>query len=147
MKIGRVYIIESPSTNMIYIGSTCRTINQRHREHHAKYNLFLKKQYRYTTSFQIISYADNSCRELEAIILNDDEIDLTRLKQLERKYIDEYQDRAVNKVKPNHKNTLSRCECGGYHSKSSLWLHKRTKRHISYLEKQLEQNQQQNQQQ
>jgi hypothetical protein len=60
---GKIYVIKSPQTDAVYIGSTVYTLEERFNNHLYDYNSWLNKTGCYITSFEIIKY-DDACIEL-----------------------------------------------------------------------------------
>jgi hypothetical protein len=74
---GTVYILESDSTNLKYIGSTTKGLMKRLRKHKSDYKQYLKGKEKYRTSFEIIKYGDYTIKSLQ-------EVQVENLKQLRR---------------------------------------------------------------
>ena len=55
---GKIYKIVSPSTGLVYIGSTCQTLSQRMTDHKKKYNRWLGTGKINTTSYKVIDCGD-----------------------------------------------------------------------------------------
>ena len=55
---GKIYTIRSYSTDDVYIGSTCTTLTKRLSQHKRGYKLWLKKDYTYVTSYEVLKYGD-----------------------------------------------------------------------------------------
>ncbi len=158
-KNGKIYKITSPNTEKIYIGSTCHTLEYRLRKHINNYKSYLKGEYKYTTSYEIIKSNDFEIILLENVKCNNKR----ELHLIERKYIDEID--CVNKFKPlrskkewyqdNKQRLLKKqieyqkknkaknkargskkinCECGSIHRYDNTSAHKKTKKHIRFME-------------
>jgi hypothetical protein len=141
MKIGRIYMIESPGTEKVYIGSTTRALTQRMAEHRNKKRCHERGEYGFCTSFDVLAGGDAAIRELEHLIIQT-EADLLQLKRLERQYIEEHRNRATNKIIMNVDKPVCICECGGcWTSASSRSIHRRSRRHVEFMKRQ---NQNQN---
>jgi hypothetical protein len=57
-KNGKIYSIRSHQTDNIYIGSTATTLTKRFSSHNSHYKQYLKGEYSYMTSFEILKYND-----------------------------------------------------------------------------------------
>jgi molybdopterin converting factor small subunit len=100
--LGRVYIIQSPNTDKVYIGSTIQTLEERFCQH--------KRPSNDTNSYLVIDEGETYIELLEEIKV----IDETELRFYEQQYLELYSDVAVNKmsafgrdkekVKENNKN-------------------------------------------
>jgi len=55
---GIIYAIRSYSTDDVYIGSTCSTLTKRLSEHKKDYEIWLKKDYKYVTSYEVLKHDD-----------------------------------------------------------------------------------------
>jgi hypothetical protein len=91
---GKIYMISSPSTDGVYIGSTQKTLKERLAQHRTNYKCHLNGKYQYVTSFEIIKYDDNMIVLLEDVVCNT----IDDLRKRERYYIELY--KCVNKVIP-----------------------------------------------
>lgn len=91
---GRIYKIVSHQTSDVYIGSTCRSLKERLREHRKHYKGYLNGKYHYVTSYEILKYDDHDIILLEYFkCLNKEE-----LHARERYYIESMT--CVNKIVP-----------------------------------------------
>ena len=91
---GKVYKIVSPSTDLVYIGSTIQPLHKRLCEHRTKYKQFLKGTYCNITSFEIMKYGD---AEIYLIQLCDCQSKM-ELERCERSHIESIE--CVNKTIP-----------------------------------------------
>ena len=55
---GKIYTIRSYSTDDVYVGSTCTTLTKRLSKHKSDYGYWLKKDYRYITSYEVLKHDD-----------------------------------------------------------------------------------------
>lgn len=55
---GKIYVIRSPSTEDIYIGSTCLPLHKRLYSHNASGKGYLKGTTNYRTSYEVIKFND-----------------------------------------------------------------------------------------
>jgi hypothetical protein len=91
---GKVYKIVSPSTDLVYIGSTIQPLHKRLREHRNKYTQFLKGKYCNVTSFEIMKYGDAEIYLIELCDCNSK----MELERCERSHIESIE--CVNKLIP-----------------------------------------------
>lgn len=100
-----VYKVCCPSADehdeLIYIGSTIKSLSHRMANHRYKYRLFLKNpNYRHTSTINIIfnKYGLDNCKiiELEKFELDNNDINI---RQKEQEYIDNNRHKTVNKQK------------------------------------------------
>jgi hypothetical protein len=68
---GKIYALKSNQTNDIYIGSTIDRLCNRKAKHKNKYKRFLKNEYHFVTSFNIIKYDDCYIELLQEVNIND----------------------------------------------------------------------------
>jgi hypothetical protein len=55
---GKIYAIRSYSSDDVYIGSTCSTLTKRLSGHKGAYETWLKRDFRYATSYEVLKYGD-----------------------------------------------------------------------------------------
>jgi hypothetical protein len=96
-----IYIIESPSTNKVYIGSTTQELKLRLSQHKSNYkNLLNGKGKKKCTSYEIIRYDDCTIRQLEYL----ENIKIINASEKEYDYIQHYKNDSkyicVNKQSP-----------------------------------------------
>jgi len=92
----KIYKIWSPSTDMVYIGSTTQSLAERLGNHVRNYKCFLNGKNRFVTSFKIIKYGDYKIELVENIDCNNRE-------ELNR---------SEGKVIRNTENCINRCIAG-----------------------------------
>ena len=92
--IGRIYIIKSPQTDEVYIGSTVNSLERRLSGHKTDYKKYLKGVYHYVTSYEIVQYDDCYIELLEEVNIENKQ----ELHKLEGKYIKEME--CVNQCIP-----------------------------------------------
>lgn len=160
----RVYKIWSPShPGEIYIGSTTQDLAKRIGEHRRKYKLYLNGKYRYTTSFKIMEYGDAKIELIEKVECKDKEEliacegyyirtldcvnkvipDRTK-KEYDREYRQANRERIAQREKEyreanrekiaQKKAEKVKCNCGSVINRGGLSEHRRTKKHMKYLE-------------
>jgi hypothetical protein len=52
----KIYKIIDNTSDLIYIGSTCKTLNQRLKKHEYDYKQYIDRKYHFVTSFKIIQH-------------------------------------------------------------------------------------------
>ena len=77
-KNGKIYKISSNETDKCYIGSTAQPLNKRLYNHRSNYKQYQSNKKDYTSSFEIIKYADNMIELLEAYPCNNKDELLSR---------------------------------------------------------------------
>lgn len=145
---GYVYKITSPSTDLVYVGSTTESLKRRLSRHKSDYKRYLKGKYHYVTSFEIVKHGDAEISLLEEVLVEDE--DPNRLHRAEAWWITDLG--ACNKQKPGalasaggvkayHKainkircQTKIVCVCGGRYGGTSKTHHLRTAKHQRYLD-------------
>ena len=93
----KLYKICSPSTEDIYIGSTCRKLTQRLSRHRTSHRLYKKGRCRYITSSEIIKYPDHYIELIRDVSCTNKK----ELNKIESQAIRSTE--CVNKVVPNRK--------------------------------------------
>jgi hypothetical protein len=140
-QLSKIYKLWSNQTDKIYIGCTTQPLAKRLGEHRRKYKLYQNGKYRYTTSFNILEYGDAKIELIEMLECKCKE----ELTAREGHYIRALE--CVNKVIPdrvakskyyqNNKARLTekvKCDCGSVISRNGISDHKKTKKHMKYLE-------------
>ena len=145
---GKIYKIFGNTTDMVYIGSTYKTLQQRLKQHEANYKSFKAGKYWFITSFKILennnykielveNYPCNSKQELELeegkIIkqYRTDKLNIVNRHiagQSQKEYYKDYKN-TINE-KANKKNT---CSCGGNFTYAHKSQHEKTKKHQDYI--------------
>ena len=64
---GKIYKIVDNTSNMVYIGSTCKTLEQRLKQHQSNYKAFKAGKSNFVTVFKILQ---NNNYKIELIKLN-----------------------------------------------------------------------------
>lgn len=99
---GIIYLIKSPKSNKVYVGSTMRSINQRFSEHKNMLNQYNNNNTNYTSSFAILKKGNAKLIPIKKF----NNITKEELKVKEKQVIDKYlkQGTCVNRYKlDNHK--------------------------------------------
>lgn len=94
MQVGRIYKIQDRTTNLFYIGSTFKNINDRLKQHERKYKNFLDGNLinKYT-SFEILKNDDYFIEEIAVLNVENQK----ELNKFEGQYIQLYKNDVVNK--------------------------------------------------
>ena len=146
---GKIYKLVSPSSNEIYIGSTCKPLRRRLSGHICNYKRFLIGKIRtWTSSYHLVNY------ENVDIILIEDFPCQTKLELHLREGYYIRNTMCVNKFIPGRtkqeyryehkaeqnakKNTKFVCDCGGKHTRKHRVNHERTVMHQAFISKQEE---------
>ncbi len=154
-QLGKIYKIIDLETNECYIGSTCQpTLARRLSKHVTNYKQYLKGEYGYTSSYEIIKIGNYQIILVEKYNCNNKD----ELRSRERYWIEHTV--CVNKNKPMHTkldsqltskkyklNNASKvsaqkkiynsvttiCECGGHYTAQNRGRHKRSNLHVQYI--------------
>lgn len=62
---GKIYIVRSPHTEEVYIGSTVSTLSKRMGQHREKYNKWKKGEHHYFTCFKLLDLGDEYIELIE----------------------------------------------------------------------------------
>ena len=81
--IGRIYVIKSPQTDYVYIGSTTKTLNDRLCSHKSGYKAYLNEKGHYITSFELVKFEDCFIELLEEVSCKNEK----ELHKIEGQYI------------------------------------------------------------
>jgi len=147
--LGKIYKISSPSNNIVYYGSTAQKhISTRIAGHLKDYKRYLNGKQHYISSFKVLECEDYKVELLEDYPCNNNQ----QLKARERWYIENND--CVNKNIPgrtkresdkqyreNNREEILKyqtekitCECGCEIRRSDLARHKRSNKHLAFLE-------------
>ena len=153
-ELGKIYKIVCNLTGKVYVGSTCETtVAKRLSKHFDAYKRYLKGNYRYVSSFEVIS---ENCYEI-VLIENFPCVSKDELHARERYWSNQIE--CVNKCKnqgiieqmggtkeydkvynkqyfDKNKDRLKQkvlCQCGSYYSYYKKSYHIKTKKHQYYL--------------
>jgi hypothetical protein len=141
---GKIYKLVSSHTDKIYIGSTCRPLNERLTGHKSSYNEWNKNKLKYMSSFELLKLGDVNIILLESCpCLNKYE-----LYDKERYHIEQNLNNIVNKIRPNRtsleyyqdniiniklkKRIKHICQCSGRYCYDHYCHHIKTKKHINW---------------
>ena len=129
-----IYLIESSSTDKVYIGSTIKSLNNRWSKHKNDYSRYLRKILHFKSSYDVVKFPDAKIRQLCRAEVPT-KLDMYKLEAF---YISQYPN-AVNRQKPANQHPLltqeHTCKCGTTCFLSSLNNHVRSKKHMSYESK------------
>ena len=145
---GKIYRITSLGTSDIYIGSTVKKyLSSRLAEHIYYYDKYLNGNKYYISSYEILKHGDYEIRLIESYPCENK----NDLLKKEQEYIDIYENICVNKQKAytglsiqeynkqyrkNNRQKISEkitCACGAVVRNDYLSKHKRTKKHINFI--------------
>ena len=86
MPVIKVYKLESPSTEKVYIGSTSKSLCKRLADHKYDYKRYQAGKYNYVSSFEIIKLPDAGIMLLEQF----EESEEKQKRVVEQYYLDHY---------------------------------------------------------
>ena len=144
----KIYKIVDNTSDMIYVGSTCKTLQQRLKKHESDYKRFKDGKYNFMTSFKIL---ENTNYKIELVKLfpcdNKQELELE-----EGKIIKQFRNDKINIVnrnisgqtnkescaqyRENNKDKINEkheCVCGISYSHSNKARHEKSKKHQNYI--------------
>jgi len=159
-QLGKIYKLTSPSNNLVYYGSTAQKhLSTRIASHIRDYNCYLNNKVDYVTSFEILKCEDYKYELIEEYPCNN----VYQLKTRERWYIqnnecvnkvipnrtkaeyyqdniehileqtNKYSEANKDKIKAN-KSEVILCECGCEVTRGQISTHKKTKKHLEFIE-------------
>lgn len=142
---GKIYEIICNITGERYVGSTIRELNERKSKHENNFKRWKEGKYNFTSSFTIIErgnyrivlledYPCNSRRELHT----QERYWITRLNCINqtiptRTHREYYQDKR-EEIRTRMNQQLQ-CECGTQMTRNHIARHKRSKKHLDYVNK------------
>ncbi len=154
----RLYKITSRNQpQLVYIGSTFFTVEDRLKMHENSYNRYSNGKYHYVSSFDILKHGDYEITELCEVFCNSD----MELRQEEQSMIDSIgPDKVVNKKKAyqnpeekqdndkqyskqyyqnnmekikQHRNVKHNCDCGGKYTTRNKSTHFKSPKHKKFI--------------
>lgn len=141
-ELGKVYVLMSPHSERVYIGSTHNKLNVRLSHHKSHYKQYLAGNHNYVTSFELIELGD--CR-----IYLIEEVPMDNIKCRERFYIELFGPFCVNNFKPGRtkkqyyqenieiirakKAEVHVCECGREFTHSHKARHLKSNYHLNNI--------------
>ena len=149
------YKIISANTNMVYVGSTKKTLEERLQKHDRDYKYFQEGKQRYITSFEILEFknysielietklcetkTDRDTRECWHIINTANTVNkclpgrtMTQYHQEHEEEIHRYQQQ-YQQVNREHTNQKHNCNCGGKYTTAHKATHEKTKKHQNFI--------------
>jgi hypothetical protein len=146
----KIYKIIDNTSDLIYIGSTCKTLNQRLKKHEYDYKRYIDRKYHFVTSFKIIQH-NNYRIELIKIFPCENKQQLCIAEGIEIKHSkinglnvinkniagqtdQEYRNINRNKINEYKKKKFN-CSCGGKYTQNNKAQHDNTKLHQDYINK------------
>ena len=147
---GKIYKIVDNLSNMIYIGSTYKTLNQRLKKHEYNNKSFKAGKYNFMTSFKILENNDYKielvklfpCENKNALNIEEGSV-IKKLKteglnvvnrNISGQTNEQYRQINRNKINENKKKKHN-CSCGGKFTQSNKITHTNTKKHQDYIKK------------
>lgn len=134
------YKITCLETNRCYVGSTCRPIERRLKQHEQDYKRYTENKYHYMSSFTILEKKNYNITLLDSVLCNDKKHRDT----VETLHILNEPD-TVNRVLPinNRPHNIERveekipnekfiCPCGGVYIRQHKARHMKSKKHIAF---------------
>lgn len=98
---GKLYLVSSKKTTLVYIGSTTDEIRTRLKQHKNAYNQYNNHKHHYYTVFEIVQYDDADIKLLEEFFSTSK----LELRKQEQYWIDQYP-HAINKHRAYSENEL-----------------------------------------
>ena len=140
----KIYKITDNTTDMIYIGSTCKTLDRRLKQHEAQFKAFKAGKYHFITSFKILDNNDYKielvenypCATKQDLNIREGNI----IKQLRNEKLNivnkfvagqtraQYRQENINII-----NEKQKCSCGGKFTYNGKSQHEKTKKHQNYI--------------
>jgi len=149
---GKIYIIRSPQTDNVYIGSTCGPLSKRLHKHKNHYKRYLEGKHNYVSSYEIVQYDDAyielvedfKCERKEQLLKREGEITRATPNTINRciagrtrEQILQYQSEYYQQ---NREMILQQCAqpytcyCGTILTYNHKARHERSKKHIDFDE-------------
>ena len=150
---GKIYKIVDNVSDMVYVGSTCKTLQHRLKQHEAAYKSFKAGKFpNNVTVFKILENADYKIELIENYpCTNKQELNIREGKiikqfkndkinivnkniagQTPKEYDDQYY-QSNKQIINNKKNAKHNCFCGGKFTNTGKSHHEKTKKHCQYI--------------
>jgi hypothetical protein len=146
----KIYKIIDNTSDLIYIGSTCKTLNQRLKKHEYDYKRYIDRKYHFVTSFKIIQHNNYRIEWIKLYPCNNKQ-ELYIAEGIEIKQAKTNGLNVVNKCiagqthqeyRLNNRNKINKykkqkhnCVCGGKFTNTHKAEHENTKLHQDYIKK------------
>ena len=144
---GFIYkIVDDDNKDFFYIGSTCKTLQERFKQHKYDYNKYLNYKRPFQTSFLLMQ------KNYQSILLIETLNFFNKIELLERERFHIINNNCVNKNVPNNflifqnkklyskkydytnnRNQIFICLCGGSYNVKNKDRHFNTKKHINFF--------------
>ena len=145
---GKIYKITDCASNMVYVGSTYKTLDQRLRAHEINFKAYKANKQKFVTSFKILENADYNielieyypCNTKQELNIREGQI-IQKLKNDKLNIVNKFvagQTRAQyyqnnkNEINENAKQKLN-CSCGSIYRKAEKSRHEKTKKHCQFI--------------
>ena len=152
---GKIYKIIDNTSNMIYIGSTCKTLNQRLKQHEYNFRCFKLSKTNFVTVFKILENNNykieliklypcenkHSLNIEEGLIIKESKtnglnvINRNIAGLTQKQSHEQFRQRNRNKINENQ-NQKFNCVCGGKYTKCNKIPHEKTKKHKQFIKNQ-----------
>ncbi|MFY8161327.1 MAG: GIY-YIG nuclease family protein [Candidatus Kapaibacteriota bacterium] len=145
---GKIYKIVDNKSDMIYIGSTCKTLEQRLKSHISNYKKYKSGKYNYVTVFKTLENNDYKIELIKNYSCNSK----NDLEREEGQFIKDYRNNKLNVVnkliagqthkesctqyRKNNKNKINEkhnCLCGGKYTCANKSRHEKSKNHCEFI--------------
>ncbi len=145
---GKIYKLIDNKSNMIYIGSTCKSLEQRLKAHQQDYIRYKAGKQHFITSYKILA---NNDYKIELLKLhpckNKKELDIeegkltkqfkeSKLNVVNRNIAGQNHIASCAQYRENNKNKINEkhnCLCGGKYTNTGKSQHVKTKKHCDYI--------------
>ena len=149
---GKIYKIVDNVSDMVYIGSTCKTLQHRLKQHEVHYKLFKAGKNHFVTVFKILENSDYKIELVENHpCANRQELNMregTIMKKLKNEKLNvvnrciagQTQKESADQYRHNNRNLINEkqkqkhnCACGGKFINAHKSQHEKTKKHCQYI--------------
>jgi predicted GIY-YIG superfamily endonuclease len=134
-KNAKIYKILDNTTNMIYVGSTCYSLENRIKNHESSYKTYQRgKKANNLTSYRILKNGNYKIELIENFPCENSK----QLFQREGYYIRKYKSEGLNVVNKTILGVKSKdkfnCDCGGRYTGGTKSQHQYTQKHKKYID-------------
>ena len=145
---GKIYKIVDNTSDMVYVGSTCKSLEQRLKEHESAKKSFNAGKFAFTSSFNIINNNDYKielvenypCNNKQELNIREGQI-IQKLKNDNLNIVNKYiAGQTKAQYYQNNKNIINNkqsqkhnCQCGGKYTNANKTCHEKSKKHCEFI--------------
>ena len=133
------YKIVCGETKRVYVGSTCRPIERRLKQHEQDYKRYLDSKYHFISSFIVLEKKNYSIVLLDSVLCHDkkqrdtlETLHIINVRGINRVLPGDNKQHNTEKINEKIPNEKFICVCGGVYIRQHKARHMKTQKHIKY---------------